>query len=215
MEDLDEAITFVRAAVDLRPPDDPNRHYSLYNLSFYLHNRYLERKKAADLDEAIIYARAVLDIWGDPGRLESSRGLAILLRGRFDKYVPTENLEEVITFVHAGTDLLSLAPDCCLLINKLLIYLCKRYNRDKATADLEEMIMLKRAMLDLQPTEHPERPSSVTSLENDIMEMMDKPCTEVNLDKTITLGREMMALHLPGGPRHSGPLRKLIECFEE
>ena len=47
------------------------------------------------------------------------------------------------------------------------------------------------------------------------MEMMNKPRTEVNLDKAITLGREMMALHLPGGPRRSGPLRKLIECFEE
>ena len=38
MEDLEEAIMFVRAALDLRPPGDPNRHHSLYNLSFYLHN---------------------------------------------------------------------------------------------------------------------------------------------------------------------------------
>ena len=215
IEDLDEAITLVRAAVDLRPPDDPNRHYSLYNLSFYLHSRYLEQKKAADLDEAITHARAALDIRGHSGRPESSRGLAILLRGRSDKYILTENLEEVITFFHTGTDLLALAPDCCLLINKLLICLRKRYSRDKAVADLEEMIMLKRAMLELQPTEHPERPSSVISLENDIVEMMDKSRTEVDLDKAITLGREMVALHLPGGPRRPGPLRKLIKCFEE
>jgi len=35
-----------------------------------------------------------------------------------------------------------------------------------------------------------------------------------DLDKAITLGREMVTLHPPGGPHRSALLRKLIKCFE-
>ena len=55
----------------------------------------------------------------------------------------------------------------------------------------------------------------LTSLENDIVEMMDKPRTEVDLDKAIALGQEILAMCLPDNPRRSASLRKLINCVEE
>jgi len=53
------------------------------------------------------------------------------------------------------------------------------------------------------------------SLENDIAEMTDKPRTEVDLDKVITLGQEILVMRLPGNPYRSASLRKLISCIEE
>ncbi|KAL4065807.1 hypothetical protein V8B97DRAFT_1982079 [Scleroderma yunnanense] len=218
MQDISEAITFGRAAVDLRAPGHPERHFSLSNLASYLHKRYGEEHRREDLEGAIKLTREVLELRppGHPDPPLSSHNLAWYLSSRFDGDDQMQDISEAIRFNRTAVGLHTPGDPIWYSTTKnLLTCLCDRYRKDKAVADLEDIVTLGRAMLEFQPQYHPERSSLVASLEHDIAEMLDKSRTVVDLDKAIILGRTMVDFHSPGNPHRFTSLRKLINCLQE
>ena len=60
MQDLDEAITLVREALDLRPQGHPDRSRSLLNLARYFCNRSTRSKQLQDQEELFsLYAQLI------------------------------------------------------------------------------------------------------------------------------------------------------------
>lgn len=114
----------------------------------------------------------------------------LYLSNRFDKAGKTADLEEAIALGRRVVNLRT--PDHPYLstsLENLVILLRNRYQKDGAVGDLQEIITHERAILELQQPGHPKRASFLTTLQRDIMEMIDKPRTEVGLDTAITLAR--------------------------
>ena len=218
MADLEEAITFGRGAVELRAPDHPGRHTSLNNLANYLNQRYIKESRTTDLDEAITFTRASLDHRppGHPGRSRSLHDLALYLYRRFNKDGQRMDLEEAITL---GRDEVNVRtpdhPNLSVSLNNLVIFLRDRYRKFGTIGDLGEIIIHRRAILELQPSGHSKRASSLTALQSDVVEMIDRLRREVDLDKAIALGRDIVTLYLPGDPLCTALRSKLASCLKE
>ena len=84
----------------------------------------------------------------------------------------------------------------------------KRYRTSKAAADLEEVVTL---IVRCRPQCHPDEQPLFVSLERDIMAMINKPCTELDLDTAIRLGRGLVSIST--SENCSEPLRKLISLL--
>ncbi|KZP02317.1 hypothetical protein FIBSPDRAFT_77776, partial [Athelia psychrophila] len=62
MADLEQAIVYHRAALELRPPGHPNHSTSLIDLANALQARFQQLGRMADLEQAIIYQRDALEL---------------------------------------------------------------------------------------------------------------------------------------------------------
>ena len=129
---------------------------------------------------------------------------------------PAPSKEESVSIIcwmyWMGTYVDSL-PQRTIQVNMLesIEALRERYRKHEAVADLENVITL---MSICQPQGHSER-SLFMSVENEIADAIDKPRTEVDLDTAIRLGRKLVAFRIPGHPRRSESLKKLIELLKE
>ena len=86
MADLDEAITLGQSALELRPPGHSGRAMTLFNLGYYLKNKFYE-----DGTEE-----------GHGDRSDSLHHLALCLGDRYDEGGPIADLEEAITLSRAA-----------------------------------------------------------------------------------------------------------------
>ena len=222
MVDLEKAITIGRYAVDLRPSGHPERHFSLNNLAGYFHRRYYVESRSTDLEEAITLVQAALDLRppGHSKRSTSLHSLALCLSNRFDENGQMVDLEKAITIARDVVDLLVPGHpyrDCSL--NSLASYLHKRYLQMHRSVDLLEAITLEKAALDLRPLGHPKRSMSLQSFALYLSNYSDKDekmadVEVVDLDKAITLQRDIVALYSPEHPRFIPFLGKLANCLE-
>lgn len=219
MVDLEKAITIGRDTVDLRPPGHPERHSSLNNLACYLYRHYYTRHITADLQEAVALVQSALDLRppGHPKRPTSLSSLALYLSNLFDESGQIEELERAITFARDAVHLLSPSyPDRDHSLNNLASYLHKRYLKTNRVTDLQEAITLEHVALDLRPPGHPKRSISVQSLDLYLSNYLDKDrqaedVEDVDLDKAITVHRDIMTLYSSGHPRRIPLLDKLAD----
>ena len=213
LPDLEEAITFSRAGLELRPAGHPRRSNSLYNLAIYLHDRYREQASIADLEEAITLGRAVLDLrpTGHPGRSDSLHNLALCLSDRYRKQASMVDLEEAITLGRAALELRS--PSHCdhaATLYNLADDLRRRFLKLDADIDFEEAVSLHRSALELRPIGHPDRLFSLNKLASCLGLRFNKSETQADLDDLITLGRAILDLHPPGHCGRAESIDKLL-----
>jgi tetratricopeptide (TPR) repeat protein len=99
MEDIDEAISLDREALDLRPQGHPDRSMSLNNLAAHLSSRYQPLGAMEDLDEAIVLDRETLDLCllGHHDRSRSLENLAGHLCSRFTRSKRLQDKEELFS----------------------------------------------------------------------------------------------------------------------
>ncbi|KAI6042936.1 hypothetical protein EDC04DRAFT_3088299 [Pisolithus marmoratus] len=161
VEDLDETITFYRAALELWPVENDNRSLSLSSLAVCLSIRYNKLRAVDDLDEAIKLKREVLLFRppGHPGRGASLHSLAWDLWKRFQQKAAMDDLEEAIRLHREVWNyvLLSILIGLHSFINLLAVF-----------SDLEEAITLRRVALGLCPLGNSDRGAILYGLACDL-----------------------------------------------
>ncbi|KIM50093.1 hypothetical protein SCLCIDRAFT_1187606, partial [Scleroderma citrinum Foug A] len=99
IEDLEEAITLGRAALELQSPAHSWCPTSIYNVADYLRKKFQKFRASADLDEAISLHQSALDLCtvGHSDRSDSLYSLTLCFSNQYDNLDTIEDLEEAIT----------------------------------------------------------------------------------------------------------------------
>ncbi|KAI6011597.1 hypothetical protein EDC04DRAFT_2609837 [Pisolithus marmoratus] len=204
VDDVDEAITLHRAALELRPPGHPERSLSLYGLSLCFLSRYDSRGVVMDLEEAVTFGRAGLELCPPDHR---DRGLflnnvAFGLCKRFTEQTTMCDLDEAFDLHRAALELHpSGHPDQSSSLHGLALCFSSRYDNQGVVADLEEAITLGRAALDLRPPGHPSRGVSLSNIALYLGKRFGEQAAMCDLNKAFELQRAALELHPSGHPQ--------------
>ncbi|KAI5982677.1 hypothetical protein EDC04DRAFT_3150711 [Pisolithus marmoratus] len=204
IDDLNEAITLHRAALECRPLGDKKR--------------YEDQGAVADFEEAVTLGRAALELCppGHPDRDASLYTLACNLRTRFKQEADIRNLDEAIELHRAALELRpSGHPHRLSSLDKLARCLRDRYENQGAAADLEEAVTLGRAVLELRPPGHPDHGSSLYNLAWDLRARFKKRADMHDLEEAIELYRASLELHPSGHRRRFPSLQGLVWCLRD
>ncbi|KAI6157664.1 hypothetical protein BKA82DRAFT_228027 [Pisolithus tinctorius] len=218
IEDLNEAITLLREALELPPigNDADDRSLSLNNLAVCLSNRYENQGAIDDLEEAITLGRAALELCppGHPDRCVSLHNLACDLRTRFVKQTAIHDLEEAIELLRAALELRpSGHPHRSSSLHQLALCFSNKYDNQGAVADLEEAVILGRAALELRPLRHPDRIVSLNNLAHLLRRRFQKQSSMDDLDKAIELLRAALELHPSGNLHRAFSFHEMALCL--
>ncbi|KAI6046722.1 hypothetical protein EDC04DRAFT_1247187 [Pisolithus marmoratus] len=207
IDDLEEAIRLGRVAVELCPPEHPYHAASIHNLACDLRTRFTKYTTLRDLQESIelLYQTLELRPTGHPDRSSSLHQLALCLSNRHDKVGEFGDLEEAIRVGRAALELrplgcpnrdVSLHNLACDLRTKFIQY--GAFIKYAALCDLEESIELFNLALELRPTGHPDRSSSLHGLSLCLSSRHDKRRLRDDLEEAIRVGRAALELCPPG-----------------
>ena len=143
----------------------------LTSLSSQHLTRFEYQREAADLDNAVTYARAALDMASQrsdkvPPSAAERYALGIALFRRFEQYGQDEDLEDSLVQARLAFDLASqqatgaLSPGAPISRKTLYQFLlsgvlCARYKRKREKADLDGAIVHAEAVLRATPKDHP------------------------------------------------------------
>jgi CHAT domain-containing protein len=145
MEDLDEAITYHRAALTLRPPGHPDCSTSLNNLANAVLTRYHRSGRTKDLNEGVTYQRQALSLCPPSHLLRSMflNNLANAIHTQYKQSGRMEDLEEGITYHREALTLRPLGrPERSQSLNNLAIAVYARYEKSSMVEDIEESFLL-------------------------------------------------------------------------
>ncbi|KAI6024599.1 hypothetical protein BKA83DRAFT_4249592, partial [Pisolithus microcarpus] len=108
MQDLEEAIELLRAALELRPTGHLDRSSSLHELVFCLSRRRDEYRVVGDLEAAVTLGREILELCpqGHPNRASFLHDLAQCLADRFRQQSTAADLDEAIVLEQKALDIL-------------------------------------------------------------------------------------------------------------
>ncbi|KAI5993006.1 hypothetical protein EDD15DRAFT_2441273 [Pisolithus albus] len=218
IDDLNEAITCYRDALELRPVEDENgdRSNSLNHLGYCLGHRYRELGTVDDLEEAITIGREALALSppGQPRRDVSLHNLGYSLLARFEAQAEVCDLEEAIQLLRAA---LELRPHGhwwrSSTLHQLILCLSSRYESQGLVADLEELVTLRRAELDLYPRGHSDHVASLHNLACDLRRRYAKIAAITDLEESIELNRVALELRTPQDLDRFSTLRELALCL--
>ncbi|KDR68260.1 hypothetical protein GALMADRAFT_78835 [Galerina marginata CBS 339.88] len=213
-DDLNEAILLHRQALDLRPPDHPRRFTSLSNLASSLGRRFEHRGHRIDLEEAIFLLRQAVDSSSrsDPERFMCMCNLAAALRLQFEQEGRRSNLNEAILLVRQAA--LELRPFRPLFLYSLSNGLWIRFCQDGHQRDLDEAILLHRQALELLPSPHLYRSSSLDNLAIALHARVGQDGHQSDLDEAILLHRQALELRPSPHPFRSSSLNNLATALQ-
>ncbi|KAG2141095.1 TPR-like protein [Suillus clintonianus] len=215
-QDLDEAMTLLREALDLFPVGHTNRSTVLGNLGKVLSTRFNHRGNDQDLDQAIMLDKDALALCpvGDPDRPMSLNNLASGLYTRFQHRGNDQDLDDA-TMLHR--DALALRPvghpDRYMSFINLASVLSTRFRHRGNDQDLDDAIMLDRDALALCPVGHPNRSLSLSNLANQLSTRFQHRGNEQDLDDATMLHRDALALRPVGHPDRSMSLNNLANVL--
>ncbi|KAI6024607.1 hypothetical protein BKA83DRAFT_424790 [Pisolithus microcarpus] len=218
IDDLNEAITLHRDALELRPVENEEGHRSdsLISLTHCLYRRYRKLGAVDDLEEAIAFGREALALRppGHRDRDVSLNNLGVSLWTRFEKQAEVCHLEEAIQLLRAA---LELRPpghqQRSKSLRQLILCLSSRYESQGLVADLEELVTLRRAVLELCPRGHSDHVASLHNLACDLRRKYAKTAVISDLEESIELHRAALELRTPGDRDRSSTLDELTLCL--
>ena len=211
-EDLDNAISLHRHALELQPAGHPDRSASLNNLGTSLHTRFEQSGQLEDLDEAMSLLRDALELFpaGHPNRSDSLNNLANSLQTRFEH---SGQLEDLGMAISLHRDALELRPaghlDRSGSLNNLANSLRTRFEQSGQLEDVDESISLHRDALELFPAGHPYQSTSLSNLAKSLHKRFEQSGQLEDLDEAISLHRDALELRPAGHPNRSDSLNNL------
>ena len=214
MEHLDEAITYNREALTLRPIGHPDRHTHLSSLATTLLARFRQSGRMEDLDDSITYNCEALSLCplGHPKRSLSLSNLANSLLARFRKSGRMEDLDDSITYNCEALSLCPLGhPKRFLSLRNLPIALLVRFNQSGRMEDLEDSITYSREAL--IPVGDPNRSSHLNSLGIAVLARFRQLGRMEDLDNSITYSYEALSLCPLGHPERFLSLSNLASAL--
>ncbi|KZP05699.1 hypothetical protein FIBSPDRAFT_805582 [Athelia psychrophila] len=215
--DLEQAIIYQRAALELHPPGHPDRSGSLNNLATSLAMRFEQLGQMADLEQGIIYQRAALELCppGHPDRSGSLFDLAISLKTRFEQLGQMADLEQAIIYQRAALELCPPGhPDHSGSLNNLASSLFTRFQELGQMADLEQAIIYQRAALELRPPGHRNRSYPLNNLAGSLLARFEQLGQMTDLEQAIIYRRAALELCPPGHLTRSSSLSGLAKLLK-
>ncbi|KAI5988527.1 hypothetical protein EDD15DRAFT_2531646 [Pisolithus albus] len=218
IDDLNEAITLHREALELRPVQNEEGHRSdsLSNLAHCLSSRYDKLGTVDDLEEAIAMEREALALCppGHPDHDFSLHNLGIYLGMRFEKQAEACDLEEAIQLLRAALEFHPPGHKWrSPTLQELIRCLSSRYESQGEVNDLEEIVTLRRAELELCPRGHHDRHVSLHNLAYDLRRRFTKTTAIRDLEECIELHRTALELRPPGHVNRFSTLHELSVCL--
>ncbi|KAF8492900.1 CHAT domain-containing protein, partial [Gautieria morchelliformis] len=220
--DLEEAISFHREALELRPAPHPGRSSSLDNIAIALSTRFEHFGRHEDLEEAISFHREALALLPAThlDRPASLNNVAIALSTLFEESGRHEDLEEAISLLREALELLPAPhPGRSAYLNNIATALTTRFEQSGRHEDLEESISLHREALELRPAPHPLRSSSLSNIAIALRTRFEQSSGQGDLEEAISLHREALELRPDPHPDRSASLNNIATAlstrFEE
>ncbi|KAM7219909.1 CHAT domain containing protein [Rhypophila decipiens] len=167
--DLDERIRVARLSAGMDPNVRANRAGRLHNLGSALLQRHSRTGTATDLDEAIQLGRQAVDLTpvSDPQR---PTYLTQLVDGLRLRYVGVSwemsDLEEAIQLAEQAIEITAenSSADLATRMHHLVMLLCHRYKNTHTGPDHKRATELARRVVDMTPSDNPERATYLHSL---------------------------------------------------
>ena len=209
LNDLDEALSHFRDAVNETPWGHPDRAVNSSNLAAALHTRFEHTWDPLDLNDAIFNFRAALEF---PSALELvSKGPSIYFSGhtdlanalltRFDLDGSPDDLNEAIDHHQTAHGLAQAGhPDLAMSLNNLAGALLIRFEEFKEPADIEEALANNRTALSLTPDGHPDRHMSLENLANALLVRFEACRDPADLENAVSCNRRALELTTEGHP---------------
>ncbi|KAF8884074.1 hypothetical protein CPB84DRAFT_1750507 [Gymnopilus junonius] len=199
LSDLEEVISILREALELRPYSHPDNSLSLTNLSGALQTRFKAQGDPKDLDEAISIHREALKLWPapHPDYHLSLNSLAAALHTRFKEQGDLNDLDEAISL---HQEALHSAPhaDRSLSLKSLAAALLTRFKEQGDPNDLDEVISLHQEALELPSRSarapHIEHSTPPTSLAIALVARFGQQGAINDLDEAISIFRDALEL---------------------
>ncbi|KAM5466949.1 hypothetical protein MauCBS54593_005568 [Microsporum audouinii] len=158
IDDINDAIKYVRLAVQWTPEGHPLMASRLNNLGIMLMGRYEGTGSISDLEEAIEVTRQVITSSENHPELAGFlTNLGNQLGFHYDKTGEMKSLEEAISISRRAVELDLSGPNRPMLLNNLSNWLSERYKRIGEMQDLEVAIRLTRQAIELTPEGHPDK----------------------------------------------------------
>jgi len=218
LPDLERAIQLWQQAVQLTPPDSPDRPMYLSNLGNGLNDRYIHTGSMADLDEAIRITQEAVQLTSEdsperPGYLTS---LGNGLKDRYSCTGAVEDLAEAIRVTHEAVQLTpSDSPDRPARLANLGVKLHDRYKLFGASEDLEEAIRLWVEAVQLTPPDSPNQPALLNNLSNGLSDRYKRTGAMEDLEETIRVTEQAVHLTPPDSPDRPARLNNLGDGLAE
>jgi CHAT domain-containing protein len=210
--DLNRAIELLQRAVDLTPPDSPDRPDYLNNLGIGLRARYARSGRLEDLDAAIAaYGQALAATPPDsPDRPDYLNNLGIGLRARYARSGRLEDLDAAIAAFEQALDATPPdSPDRPAILNNLGIGLSARYARSGRLEELDAAIAAYEQALDATPPDSPDRPAILNNLGIGLRARYARSGRLEELDAAIAAWQQALDATPPDSPARPGYLNNL------
>jgi tetratricopeptide (TPR) repeat protein len=206
---LAAAVHLQREVLAATPPDHPDRHGRLYNLSVVLRVQYERTGSTDNLDEAIEVGRAALAATPaeHPNHVLCLTNLGAALQDRYMRTGDKADLDEAIEIDRAA---LAVAPAEHPFRGGILSYLALalrvRYGFAGALADLDEAVKVGRAALAATPAGHLNHAGEVANLAGTLLTLYERTGNKADLDEAIEIDRAALAVAPADHPFRGGIL---------
>ena len=203
IRDLERALTNLQQALELTPPDSPDRPGQLNNLGSGLRTRYTRTGDLADLDWAIgVFEQAVtLTPPDSPDRFLYLNNLGAGLNERYRRTGDMTDLERAIAMFKQAV---ALTPqDSSELpgnLSNLGVGLHARYVRTGQMADLEQALRVYQQAVAKTPLGFPERYGYLTNLGNGLSARYARTGQMTDLEEMLRVYQQAVKETPPDSP---------------
>ncbi|KAJ2929785.1 hypothetical protein H1R20_g7289, partial [Candolleomyces eurysporus] len=201
---IEEAISVLREALDLRPNPHPNRHWSLYHLGCALNSLFDQSKSVSHIEEAISVHREALNLkpHPHPDRHLSLYYLGLAFYSHFMETGSIGNFDEAVSLSREALahnlDTPSSRPDTLVW---LITYLIPRYAETQSTGDLDDAIMYTHELVVKHFLQgHERRGWALDNLRSQLQLRFNATGNQDNLDAISELEEEIIELGLAALP---------------
>ena len=197
IDDLDEAVEALSAAIAEVPPQSSALPRLLTNLSSSLNTRYLRLGSRADLDQAVVASTHAVSATA-PGAPELAGRLTNLGNALSYRYWSDGSVDDLNRAIEAfGGAVAYTSPNSGELprrLNNLANGLSYRYRREGSIDDSDDAINTFRHAVELTPDNSPDRPGRLSNLARELRARAARTGELEQLDEGIRLAREAVTI---------------------
>jgi tetratricopeptide (TPR) repeat protein len=209
---LEEAISLLRRALNVSPPDCSDQAGMLSNLGMALRMRFERIGKIEDLDEAVQVGRQAVEAapTGHPDRAHILSSLGLALQRRFERTGQHEDLAEAVQIgkqaVQNASTADAMRPAYLSNLGSAMRIWSENTGR---TEDLDEAVQISRQAIQIAPLHHPDRAAMLSNLGLALQRRFERTGQHRDLSEAIAVGRRAVQAAVADDPGQAAHLSNL------
>lgn len=212
---LDEAIEALRELAQSVPADDTNRRGVLGNLSVALRARWRAQAELSDLDEAVESARQATLLAGTENS-HAMNYLQDLINVLDARYAETETDSDLNEIIQVGRRIMATMGDDEKLgasLQAFAIALLARANQTGSFDDTDELVDVRRRIVEIAPFDDQSRPAKLSELGNAFKARYGLAHRDSDLEMAVEVGRLAALMTPPDDPHRDAILWNLSNAL--